>query len=74
MLVYVAISYCVFLFQGTVFVYRVVTVNRQDGEFGFSLSGNAPVFIRSVDGMSAADQAGVNQGDYIFEINGLDVR
>jgi S1-C subfamily serine protease len=54
---------------------RLVTFDRSQGEgFGFTLSGNAPVFIRSVDRGGAADRAGLTAGDYILEINGLSVR
>lgn len=49
-------------------------MHRGDGGFGFSLSGNAPVYIRSVDTVSAAARAGVEPGDYVIGINGEDVR
>lgn len=51
-----------------------VIVHKGDGGFGFSLSGNAPVYIRSVDTASAAARAGVEPGDFIIGINNEDVR
>lgn len=53
---------------------RRVTISRGRVGFGFSLSGNAPVFIRSVDPNGAAARAGLRAGDYIMELNGLNVR
>ena len=53
----------------------MVVVSRDiNGGYGFSLSGNAPVFIRSVDTASPAAMAGLNPKDYILEINNIDVR
>ena len=49
-------------------------MSRGTGGFGFSISGNAPVFIRSVDTVSAAARAGIEPGDYLLEINNIDVR
>ena len=49
-------------------------IDRGTGGFGFSISGNAPVFVRSVDRGSPADNAGLTSGDYILEINEKDVR
>lgn len=53
---------------------RYVHVDRGHGGFGFTLSGNAPVFIRSVDARGAAAKAGLQPGDQIMELNGLNVR
>ena len=53
---------------------RIVQVYRGNGGFGFTLSGNAPVFIRSVDPYGAAARAGLRAGDYILQLNGLNVR
>ena len=53
---------------------RYVHVDRGHGGFGFTLSGNAPVFIRSVDTRGAAAKAGLQPGDQIMELNGLNVR
>ena len=54
---------------------RLVTVKRVGGRgFGLSLSGNAPVVVRSVDPRGPADMAGIRPGDTIFAVNGLNVR
>jgi C-terminal processing protease CtpA/Prc len=45
-----------------------------NGEYGFSLSGNSPVFVRSVDTASPASISGIIPDDYILEINGEDTR
>ena len=42
--------------------------------FGFSLSGNTPVFLGSVDARGPGGRAGLRQGDYLLKLNGLDVR
>ena len=49
-------------------------MNRGHGEFGFTLSGNAPVVIRSVDRGGAAERAGLQPGDQIMQLNGVHVR
>ena len=49
-------------------------VARGRGGFGFTLSGNAPVFIRAVDPSGPAAKAGLRAGDHILELNGLNVR
>ena len=53
---------------------RAVKVSRGHGEFGFTLSGNAPVYVRSVDRGGAAERAGLQPGDQIMQINGVYVR
>ena len=47
---------------------------RGSGGFGFTLSGNAPVFIRSVDPGGAAALAGLRAGDHLLQLNGLNIR
>ena len=54
--------------------HRLVMVDRGSGGFGFNLSGNAPVVIRSVDPASPAMGAKLKSGDHILEINGHNVR
>lgn len=46
----------------------------KEGGYGITLRGNCPVFIRSVDFLSPARQAGVRSGDLLLEVNGTDVR
>ena len=53
---------------------RFVPVYRGSGGFGFTLSGNAPVFIRSVDPGGAAALAGLRAGDRLLQLNGLNIR
>jgi len=53
----------------------MVTLSRgTDGSFGFVLSGQDPVWIRSVMPGSAAQKAGLSSGDAIVQLNGVDVR
>ena len=49
-------------------------MDRGSGGFGFTLSGNCPVFIRSVDPGGVASKAGLCSGDRIIKLNGLDIR
>ena len=49
-------------------------MNRSRSGFGFTLSGNAPVFIRGVDPGGAAEGAGLRAGDHLLELNGLNIR
>lgn len=46
----------------------------KEGGYGITLRGNCPVFIRSVDFLSPARQAGIRSGDLLLEVNGTDVR
>ncbi len=49
-------------------------MDRGAGGFGFTLSGNCPVFIRSVDPGGVASTVGLLPGDRILKLNGLDIR
>ncbi|XP_006817000.1 delphilin-like [Saccoglossus kowalevskii] len=53
---------------------RVVHINRIGGVFGFTLTGQTPVYIESVDPGGAAMKAGLHPGDRILELNGIDVK
>lgn len=53
---------------------RTVQVSRGHGEFGFTLNGNAPVCIRSIDSGGVAEGAGLQPGDQILQLNGVHVR
>ena len=55
-------------------VLRYVKINRGSEKFGFSLSGNSPVFVRSVDTLSSAAKAGLVPGDFLLEIDGVDAK
>jgi len=54
---------------------RLVSISRgDDGSFGFVLSGQDPVSVKSVMSGSAAHKAGISAGDAILQLNGVDVR
>jgi len=54
---------------------RLVAVTRgEDGSFGFVLSGQDPVWVKSVMPGSAAQRAGLSTGDAILQLNAVDVR
>lgn len=54
---------------------RLFKIRRgRDGGFGFTLRGNSPVFVRSVDFPSSARSAGVRSGDLLLEINQNNIR
>uniref|UniRef100_A0A7D9NJQ6 Glutamate receptor, ionotropic, delta 2 (Grid2)-interacting protein n=1 Tax=Xenopus tropicalis TaxID=8364 RepID=A0A7D9NJQ6_XENTR len=53
---------------------RTVRVCKGSSSFGFTLRGNAPVWIESVIPGSPADAAGLQAGDRILFLNGLDMR
>ena len=54
---------------------RLLSVPRgADGSFGFVLSGEDPVWVKSVMPGSAAQKAGITTGDAILQLNGVDVR
>ncbi|KAK3090633.1 hypothetical protein FSP39_013290 [Pinctada imbricata] len=51
-----------------------VKVHRVDGNFGFVIKGNNPVSMETVDPGGPADKAGLQPGDVILRLNGIDVR
>ena len=53
---------------------RTVQIYRGNGSFGLALSGNAPVFVRSVDRGGPSERAGIRTGDQILQINGINIR
>ncbi|NP_001361393.1 delphilin-like isoform X1 [Xenopus laevis] len=59
---------------GTGQPHRTVRVCKGSSSFGFTLRGNAPVWIESVIPGSPADAAGLQAGDRILFLNGLDMR
>ncbi|KAK7502340.1 hypothetical protein BaRGS_00006293, partial [Batillaria attramentaria] len=52
---------------------KVIQVVREDGSFGFVVKGCNPAFIESVDPGGPAEKAGLQDGDFIIKLNGLDV-
>lgn len=65
--------YWFFLLHVYIF-YRNVQVVREAGSFGFVIKGNNPVHIESLDPGGAAEKAGLQAGDFIIGLNGIDVR
>ncbi|MEE6523294.1 hypothetical protein FKM82_022127 [Ascaphus truei] len=59
---------------GTGKPHRTVRVCKGSSSFGFTLRGNAPVWIESVLSGSPAEGAGLRAGDRILFLNGLDMR
>lgn len=59
---------------GTGKPHRTVRVCKGSSSFGFTLRGNAPVWIESVVQGSPADVASLRPGDRILFLNGLDMR
>ncbi|KAM8961444.1 delphilin [Pelodytes ibericus] len=59
---------------GTGKPHRTVRVCKGSSSFGFTLRGNAPVWIESVLPGSPAEVAGLQAGDRILFLNGLDMR
>ncbi|XP_070579787.1 delphilin-like isoform X2 [Ptychodera flava] len=53
---------------------KVIRITRTNGIFGFTLSGQNPVYVESIDPGGPAMRAGLMPGDKILELNGLDVR
>ena len=54
--------------------YRSVLVSRHLGGFGFVLRGHHPVCVESVSPEGPAHKAGLQPGDQITAVNGVDVR
>ncbi|XP_077980007.1 delphilin-like [Glandiceps talaboti] len=52
---------------------KVVRIVRTGGVFGFTLTGQNPVIVESVDPGGPALKGGLMPGDKILELNGLDV-
>ncbi|GFR83260.1 rho guanine nucleotide exchange factor 12-like [Elysia marginata] len=49
---------------------RIVIIQRDEKGYGFTVSGDNPVFVASVKAEGAASRAGVQQGDRILKVNG----
>ncbi|KHJ98525.1 PDZ/DHR/GLGF domain protein [Oesophagostomum dentatum] len=50
---------------------RCVVVQRQSDGYGFTISGNHPIFVDTVKPEGAAFCAGVREGDRILKVNGM---
>ncbi|MGH0115811.1 UNVERIFIED_CONTAM: hypothetical protein FKN15_046996 [Acipenser sinensis] len=53
---------------------RGVHITPQEGDLGFTLKGDAPVQIQSLDPLSPAAIEGVKEGDYIVSIQDTDCK
>ncbi|KAK3767065.1 hypothetical protein RRG08_011710, partial [Elysia crispata] len=49
---------------------RIVIIQRDEKGYGFTVSGDNPVYVASVKPDGAASRAGVQQGDRILKVNG----
>lgn len=56
--------------HGTQLVQRCVIIQRDEKGYGLTVSGDNPVFVRSVRQDGAAAKAGVQKGDRIIKVNG----
>ena len=54
--------------------FRTFQVVRVNGKFGFVIKGSNPAFIETIDAEGPADRAGLQIGDFITKLNGIDVR
>lgn len=55
-------------------VRQFVIQRMKGGGYGFTVRGNSPVFVRSVDFHTSARLAGLRSGDLLLEINRQNVR
>ena len=53
---------------------RTVQVVRENGKFGFVIKGSNPAFVETIDSNGPAEKAGLQKGDFLIRLNGMDVR
>ncbi|ELU16615.1 hypothetical protein CAPTEDRAFT_87566, partial [Capitella teleta] len=51
-------------------IQRCVIIQRDEKGYGLTVSGDNPVFVRSVKENGAAARAGVQEADRIIKVNG----
>lgn len=52
---------------------RVLLVQKENGSYGLTLSGDKPVFVQTVRLGGPADRAGIRENDVIIRVNGTRV-
>lgn len=54
---------------------RQVTLSKKNGEeFGFSIRGDSPVIVATIDEGSLAQRSGLLVGDFIIAVGGVDIK
>ncbi|XP_053389051.1 delphilin-like isoform X2 [Mercenaria mercenaria] len=53
---------------------RALQIVRENNSFGFVIKGSNPAYIETVDPNGAAEKAGLQPGDFVIKLNGIDVR
>jgi S1-C subfamily serine protease len=53
---------------------RALQIVRENNSFGFVIKGSNPAYIETVDPNGAAEKGGLQPGDFVIKLNGIDVR